>query len=170
AWDERLWSHYAEIPHDERYHDLARRLQSGLREDYKSDPMALAFTIKRYLETKSTYSFQRKYVGKDPTAEFLFSEEKRGYCVHLAHSAAYLLRAVGVPTRVSAGYAVPASNLGRGSALLIKDGDAHAWAEIYLAGVGWVPIEVTPEKTDIEPPQFNEQDLQQLLGEMARQE
>jgi len=169
-WEERLWSHYTETPHDERYHDLARRLQAGLRDDYKSDPMALAFTIKRYLETNAIYSFQRKYVGKDPTAEFLFSEEKRGYCVHLAHAAAYLLRALGVPTRVSAGYAVPASNLGRGSALLIKDGDAHAWAEIYLAGVGWVPIEVTPEKTDIEPPQFSEQDLQQLLGEMARQE
>lgn len=169
-WSEALWQHYTEIPADERYHDLARRLQSGLRPEFKSDPMALALTVKRYLEENTIYSFKNRYEGTDPTGLFLFSEDKRGYCVHLAHSAAYLLRALGVPTRVSAGYAVSAKNLGRGSALLIKEGDAHAWAEIYLEGEGWIPIEVTPEVTDIEPAPFEEADLQQLLGEMARKE
>jgi hypothetical protein len=71
---------------------------------------------------------------------------------------------------VSSGYAVPASNLGGGSSLLLKNSDAHAWAEIFLEGVVWLPIEVTPEKTDIDPPKFAEQDLQQMLGEMARKE
>lgn len=170
AWSDRTWEHYTELPRDERYHDLARRLQSDLRPEYRSDPVALAFAVRQYLEKNTIYSFQRSYQGADPTADFLFSEDKRGYCVHLAHAGAYLLRALGVPTRVSAGYAVPAENLGRGSALLIKDGDAHAWMEINLQGVGWLPIEITPEQTDIEPSPFQEQDLQQLLGEMARQE
>jgi hypothetical protein len=170
AWGEDVWALYSELPHDERYHDLARRLQSGLRSEYQGDPVALAFAVKQYLEENTTYSFKRHYTGDDPTGAFLFSEDKRGYCVHLAHAAAYLLRAVGVPARVSAGYAVPAANLGTGSALLIKEGDAHAWAEIYLEGLGWMPIEVTPEKTDVEPAPFEEQDLQQLLGEMARKE
>ncbi len=169
-WSAALWRHYTEIPADERYHDLARRLQSRLRAEFKSDPMVLALTVKRYLEENTIYSFKNRYEGDDPTGLFLFSEDKRGYCVHLAHSAAYLLRALGVPTRVSAGYAVAAKNLGRGSALLIKDGDAHAWAEIYIRGEGWIPIEVTPEETDIEPAPFEEADLQQLLGEMARKQ
>lgn len=170
SWDEATWAHYTELPHDERYHDLARRLQATLRPEYAQDPIALGFAVKQYLEEETIYSFRRKYVGDDPTAQFLFSEDKRGYCVHLAHAAAFLLRALGVPTRVSAGYAVPAQNLGRGSALLVKDGDAHAWAEIYLRGVGWIPLEVTPQRTDIEPTPFEEQDLQQLLGEMARKQ
>lgn len=170
-WSDELWEHYTEAPHDRRYHDLARELQAGLRPDYKDDPLALSFTVKRYLEENATYSFANKYEGsEDPTADFLFSEDKRGYCVHLAHAAAYLVRALGVPSRVSAGYAVPAENLAGGSSLLIKSGDAHAWAEIYLEEIGWVPIEVTPEKTDVEPPPFQEKDLQQLLGEMARKE
>ncbi|MEQ9502002.1 MAG: transglutaminase-like domain-containing protein [Deltaproteobacteria bacterium] len=170
-WSDEIWAHYTEAPHDERYHDLARELQSQLRPDLKSDPLALAFVVKRYLEKNATYSFKNKYAGSDdPTADFLFSEDKRGYCVHLAHAEAYLVRALGVPARVSAGYGVPAENLAGGSALLIKSGDAHAWAEIYLEGVGWIPIEVTPEKTDVEPSPFQEKDLQQLLGEMARKE
>lgn len=170
SWSDSAWEHYTEVPRDERYHDLARRLQAQVKPAYQSDPFALALMVKDYLQTNTIYSFKRRYEGDDPTAEFLFSEEKRGYCVHLAHSAAYLLRALGVPTRVSAGYAVMAKNLGSGSALLVKEGDAHAWAEVHLEGVGWVPIEVTPERTDVEPQPFEEKDLQQLLGEMARKE
>jgi hypothetical protein len=169
-WGEAEWSHYTELPRDERYHRLAAELTANLRAEYQGDPIASAMAIKRYLEENFTYSFARRYEGDDPTGDFLFGEDKRGYCVHLAHSAAYLLRAAGVPARVSAGYAVPTPNLGGGSALLIKNSDAHAWAELYLAGVGWVPIEVTPEKSDVEPTPFNERDLQTLLGEMARKE
>ncbi len=170
-WKDEIWEHYTELPKDDRYHRLAAELRQGLRAEFAADPLAQAYTVKRYLEQNATYSFARNYEGsEDPTAEFLFSKDKKGYCVHLAHSMAYLLRAMGVPTRVSAGYAVPAQNLGGGSALLIKAGDAHAWAEIFLQDVGWVPVEVTPEKTDIKPKEFTEKDLQQLLGEMARKE
>jgi hypothetical protein len=171
SWSDEVWEHYTELPKDERYHRLAADIQRSLRAEYAADPVARALAIKAYLEKEATYSFARSYDGaEDPTAEFLFSEDKRGYCVHLAHAAAYLLRALGVPARVSAGYAVPAENLAGGSALLIKQGDAHAWAEIYLEDHGWVPIEVSPEKSDVPIQQFEEKDLQQLLGEMARKE
>jgi transglutaminase-like putative cysteine protease len=171
SWDDETWAHYTEVPRDERYHELAAELRADLRMEFQDDPLAQAMVVKQWLEKNTTYSFSKNYDGEaDPTAAFLFSEEKKGYCVHTSFAAAYLMRAMGLPTRVSAGYAVPAGNLGGGSALLIKSGDAHAWAELYLAGVGWVPIEVTPEKTDVENPPFQENDLQQLLGEMARKE
>lgn len=171
AWSDDVWSYYTEVPRDPRYRKLASELKASLRAEYAADPMAQAMIVKKYLEENATYSFARNYEGsEDPTAAFLFSEDKRGYCVHLAHAATFLLRALGVPARVSAGYAVPAANLGGGSALLIKSGDAHAWAEIYLEEIGWVPIEVTPEKTDVKPQPFSEKDLQQLFGEMARKE
>ncbi len=170
-WSEDLWEYYTEMPKDPRYFELAAELQASVRPEYRDEPLAKALTIKRYLEENATYSFKNNHEGEsDPTASFLFSEEKLGYCVHLSHAAAFLMRAMGIPARVSAGYAVAAQNLGSGSALLIKQGDAHAWAELYVRGVGWVPIEITPEKTDVEPTEFNEHDLQQLLGEMARRE
>lgn len=170
-WPEELWAYYTDVPKDERYHRLAAQIRETIKPEYQQDPIAMAMAVKQYLEENATYSFSQSYEGEeDPTAAFLFSQEKKGYCVHLAHSTAYLLRAMGLPMRVSAGYAVSADNLGGGSSLLIKQGDAHAWAELYLAGVGWVPIEVAPEKSDVPEQQFAERDLQQLLGEMARKE
>ena len=169
-WDDKTWELYTELPRDERYFKLAASLQARLREQFNQSPLAMALAVKQYLEETTTYSFARKYQGEEPTAEFLFSEDRKGYCVHLAHAAAYLMRALGLPARVSAGYAVESQNLGGGSSLLVKNGDAHAWAEVYLTGAGWIPIEVTPEKTDVEPTPFEERDLQQLLGEMARRE
>ncbi len=171
SWSDEVWEHYTELPRDPRYHRLAAKLVGTLKSEFAADPLAQALTVKQFLEASATYSFRKTYEGsQDPTGDFLFSEEKLGYCVHLAHSAAFLLRAMGVPARVSAGYAVPAENLGGGSSLLIKSGDAHAWAEIYLDQAGWVPVEVSPEKSDVEPNAFREKDLQQLLGEMARRE
>lgn len=169
TWSDDVWQHYTAIPADPRYKALATQLKNTLKPAWQKHPLALGLAVKEYLEKKVTYSFSRTYEDdKDPTGAFLFSDDPHGYCVHIAHSTAMLLRALRVPARVGAGYAVPLENLGQGSSLLIKSDHAHAWAEMYLRDVGWVPLEVTPERTDVKPNPFVEQDLQQLLGEMAR--
>ena len=168
-WSEELKAHYTAFPPDKRYSDVAATLRKGLRRGFQKNPLALALAVKKHLEATSIYSLDRTYEGaEDPAAAYLFSEDRRGYCVHIAHAATFLLRAAGVPARVGAGYAVPMTNLAGGSALLVKAGNAHAWTEIHLRGVGWVPIEITPERTDVKQAPFVEQDLQNLLGEMAR--
>jgi hypothetical protein len=94
--------------------------------------------------------------------------DKTGYCVHFAHAAAFLLRSLGVPARVATGYAVEESARQGGSALLIASGAAHAWPEIYLDGVGWVVVDVQPERTLDPAPEPPDADLQRLLGQLAR--
>lgn len=171
AWSPERWAHYTALPEDARYLEMAARIDETVPDSLRGDPFAQAFAVKRHLERTTIYSFKPKYEGSDPTADFLFVDgDRKGYCTHIAHSAALLLRAMGLPTRVGAGYGVMASNLRGGSALLVKSGDAHAWVELYLEGVGWVPVEITPERTEFEPPPFEEEDLQRLLGEMARGE
>jgi hypothetical protein len=173
SWSPETFAHYTEIPEDPRYLELAARIDQGLKDEFRGDPMARALAVKQYLEETTIYSFEEKYTGEDPTAEFLFGQgegDRKGYCTHLSHAAAFLLRALGVPSRVSAGYGVMAENLRGGSALLVKNGDAHAWVEIYLGEIGWVPVEIVPERTEFTPPPFQEEDLQRLLGEMAREE
>jgi hypothetical protein len=103
----------------------------------------------------------------DPTADFLFGD-RTGYCVHFAHAAVYLLRTLGIPARVGAGYVVDEAARQGGSSILITGANSHAWPEFYVDGVGWVVSDVSPAHSLDPPPPPPDPDLQHLLGEMAR--
>ena len=77
-----------------------------------------------------------------PLAAFLFSE-RAGYCQHFAGSMALLLRMVGIPARVVAGFAPGAYEPGP-AAYVVRDTDAHSWVEVYFRGIGWVSFDPTP--------------------------
>lgn len=169
TWPKDIVKHYTAYPQDERYAALAKTLRQEVLKPFRDKPLALAMAVKRHLEATSIYTLSAKYDGaQDLAGAFLFSKDRRGYCVHIAHAAAHIMRAMGVPARVSAGYAVPVDQLGSGSALLIRAGNAHAWLEVHDGAAGWVPVEITPEKSEVEPHPFDAKDLQNLLGEMAR--
>lgn len=168
AWDKETLLHYTLYPEDDRYEALADEIVSGLQPEFQRSPMAQALAIRRWLEKNTTYTRKSSHAGaSDPVASFLFGS-RRGYCVHLSHAMAFLLRARGIPARVSAGYVADESRKGNGTSLLIQNQDAHAWAELYLDGPGWVVMDVSPEQVDDEQmPQAN-QDLQRQLAELAR--
>ncbi|MCM1190835.1 MAG: transglutaminaseTgpA domain-containing protein [Acetatifactor muris] len=85
--------------------------------------------------------------GKDFVEYFLF-ESGEGYCAHFASSAVLMLRYLGVPARYVTGYAASPGAFSRNAegdySAVILDRQAHAWAEVYLDGIGWIPIEMTP--------------------------
>lgn len=72
---------------------------------------------------------------------FLF-ETRKGYCEHYASAFVFLMRAAGLPARVVGGYLGgkknPYSNF-----LVVRQADAHAWAEVWLQGVGWFRVDPT---------------------------
>ena len=86
----------------------------------------------------------------DPLLYFL-SESHAGSSTQFASAAVLLCRMVGLPARYVVGYAAPQSLFtaaGDGSCrAVLQDDNAHAWAEIYLSGQGWTPLEVTPGMT-----------------------
>lgn len=167
AWPEERRSGYEAIPDDPRYAALAGRIRDTLKPGFRDDPLAQALAVAVWLEQNTQYSQRSRHASaEDPVASYLFGD-RIGYCVHLAHAATYLMRALGLPARVAAGYAYEASNRAGGSALLLRAGDAHAWAEVHLEGVGWVPIDPSPPSID-PPLAAPDLDLQRLLGEMAR--
>ena len=104
--------------------------------------LAMAGLVAEYLDELAEYDPDTPAVpeGEDYVTWFL-TESRRGYCMHFASAATLLLRWMGIPARYVAGYVadVPASGNVR-----LPDSAAHAWVEIYLAGYGWEPVEVTP--------------------------
>jgi hypothetical protein len=168
SWSEATRSHYTRAPQDPRYAALAEESIAILRPEYRDDPLARALAVKHYLDENGAYSRSSRHAdAEDPTASFLFGD-LTGYCVHFSHAAVYLLRSLGVPARVAAGYAVPESDRAGGSAVMIRALNAHAWPEVYLEGVGWVVVDITPARyLDPIAPRADPE-LQSLLGELLR--
>ena len=77
----------------------------------------------------------------EPISSFIL-QRKSAHCEYFASSAVILLRAIGVPTRYVSGYYAHEGD-GR-NWTLIRQRDAHAWAESWIAGKGWVTVDATP--------------------------
>lgn len=101
-----------------------------------------------WVEQTLTYDESTVTVQGDmPYLEYLLTVNPRGYSVQYATLATLLMRCCGVPARYVEGYLLPgaeAEGLEEGSAVLLTQENAHAWTEIYLDGVGWIPFDTTP--------------------------
>ncbi len=87
------------------------------------------------------YTLQPPLMDEDVADAFLF-DHKRGFCEHFAASFVVLMRAAGVPARVVTGYQGGEHNPVDDS-WVIRQSDAHAWAEVWLAQQGWVRVDPT---------------------------
>jgi protein-glutamine gamma-glutamyltransferase len=169
TWDALERAHYTEIPEDMRYAELAQEIINELPETARQDRFTQALAIKLWLDRNLIYSTQHEHANsRDPAGDFLFGD-RIGYCVHIAHAAVFLWRSVGIPSRISSGYMVPAENR-RGSNVLLTSSDAHAWPELWVDGLGWVILDVSPEQVLDNPVPPTDEELTEQLGEMARQE
>lgn len=79
--------------------------------------------------------------GPNQVDKFLF-DTRRGFCEHYASAFAVLMRAAGIPARIVTGYAGGAINPYDGW-LVVRQANAHAWDEVWLAGQGWIRVDPT---------------------------
>jgi transglutaminase-like putative cysteine protease len=106
-------------------------------------------TATAYDQAKALEAFLRQYpyslevelppAGRDPVDYFLF-DLQAGYCDYYASAMVVMARSLGLPARLAGGYlAQPAV----GGQQIIKQKNAHSWAEVYFAGYGWLEFEPT---------------------------
>ena len=98
-----------------------------------------------------SYTLAPAPLGRDAMDDFLFST-REGYCEYYASAFTVLMRAAGVPARVVTGYQGGFWNK-LGNYLLVRQSDAHAWSEVWIAGRGWVRADPTaavrPERVNL---------------------
>ena len=87
------------------------------------------------------YTLTPPLLGRDPVDEFLF-DTRRGFCEHYAAAFVTLMRAAGIPARVVVGYQGGVYNPA-GNYLIVRQADAHAWAEVWLRERGWTRVDPT---------------------------
>ena len=108
----------------------------------QADSRALVQVAMERLRTGGyLYTLEPGVYGANTADEFWF-DRKQGFCEHIASSFVVLMRALDVPARLVTGYQGGELNAVDGFWVL-RQSDAHAWAEVWQAGVGWVRVDPT---------------------------
>ncbi len=131
---------YLDLP--DGFNPRTRALGEQLRREANGDGTALvAAALERLRRGGYRYTLEPGVFGVHSADEFWF-DRKQGFCEHIAASFVILLRAAGVPARVVTGYQGGERNALDGY-FVVRQSDAHAWAEVWLAGRGWVRVDPT---------------------------
>ncbi|MDJ0700645.1 MAG: DUF3488 and transglutaminase-like domain-containing protein [Woeseiaceae bacterium] len=130
-----------------RTRDLARSMRAAAG----SDRDFIRAVLNMFNREEFYYTLEPPPLGSNPVDRFLF-DTRQGFCEHYASAFSVMLRAAGIPTRVVVGYQGGELNP-LGGHMVVRQSDAHAWAEAWLDGEGWVRFDptaaVAPERVEI---------------------
>ncbi len=118
-------------------------------ESFMQNPVFAAGAVADYLSENYKYTLSP---GQTPSDEdfidYFLTEQKEGFCSYFASTGVMLMRRLGIPARYVEGYVVLPTqfdnNDGEKQTITVTDKSAHAWCEIFISGIGWVPCEFTP--------------------------
>lgn len=135
--DEEMRARYLQLPPeiDPRVRTLAVSIVQN-----EIHPATQVEAIAEYLLSNHRYSREARRGGGDPVSRFLL-EKRSAHCEYFAAATAILARCAGVPSRYVVGYFAHESD---GAGGVVRQRDAHAWAECWIEGVGWVTVDATP--------------------------
>ncbi|WP_296447524.1 DUF3488 and transglutaminase-like domain-containing protein [Rhodoferax sp. UBA5149] len=134
---------YLELPAG--FNPRTLQLAAELRRDprnVRADGAQLVGAVLARLRTGGySYTLDPGVYGQHTADEFWF-DRKEGFCEHIASSFVILMRALDVPARIVTGYQGGEKNTVDGF-WTVRQSDAHAWAEVWLSGRGWVRVDPT---------------------------
>lgn len=120
-------------------------LAQALRREHGPGPQAAPALVEAALERLRSggyrYTLEPGVFGQHTADEFWF-DRRQGFCEHIASSFVILMRAMDVPARLVTGYQGGELN-GLDGYWTVRQRDAHAWAEVWLQGQGWVRVDPT---------------------------
>lgn len=123
--------------------EVLEKLTSQITMTQTSD-WGKAELICKFLKENYTYHLKNKKIEGDRVYNFLF-EEKEGKCQDFATSMTLMCRSIGLPAKYVTGYLVTEKNKESGN-YIVREKDAHAFVEVYIAGYGWMSFDPTPER------------------------
>jgi hypothetical protein len=107
-----------------------------------ADPRTLAQAVLAHIRRAGfTYTLEPGDYGEHAIDEF-WLDRKLGFCEHFAAAFVVVMRALDVPARVVTGYQgtdrAPVDGY-----WIVRQSNAHAWAEYWQPGIGWVRVDPT---------------------------
>lgn len=163
-----------EIFYDDDYYDfvkdkylsLPETTEAGIREIISKaglDPSSptIISDVAEYVRNAALYNGNFKpFPENEDRVLYFLNEAKEGICSHFASAAVAIYRALGIPARYTVGYYALSDGTNEQNEYYEKD--AHAWAEVYVKRIGWIPVEVTSSNvaaegsnSDLQPPRID---------------
>lgn len=128
-----------------RGHDRLYELARSVTKDART-PYAAAAMLESWFRADGgfTYDESPPPYGTEPPLVF-FVRNKQGYCQQFAGTMALMLRFLGIPARVAAGFTSGSYDEDKDE-WTVTDHNAHTWVEVYFPGYGWIPFDPTPNR------------------------
>jgi transglutaminase-like putative cysteine protease len=120
---------------DRRVIDLAQRVGGS------DDPLTRVRKLEMYLRSTHQYSLVYDPGKTEPLSDFILNN-RAAHCQYFASAMVMLSRAAGVPARLVTGYY--AHERYTQNQMVVRDRDAHAWAECFIPKLGWITMDATP--------------------------
>ena len=145
------WRRQAELQLPDRANPRTLALARAMRAAEPGNAEFVRSALRKFRVEPYGYTLQPPLLtSPDTVDEFLF-DTRQGFCEHFASAFVVMMRAAGVPARVVAGYQGGEINPVNRT-IIVHQFDAHAWAEVWLEGQGWVRVDptaqVSPERIE----------------------
>ena len=165
-WSEGFWLHSSAIPAGssgrqetfafdrslrayEPLYDRALRIAGSAR-----NPYAATVALEAWFRTGGGFTYDEsppRTPSGPPPLVFFLEQSKAGYCQHYAGAMALMLRYLGIPSRVAAGFTSGTYDRER-RVWNVSDRNAHTWVEVWFQGYGWLPFDPTPGRGNLSGP------------------
>lgn len=149
-----VYENYLEYPDNEEFKEIRQEYADILDNASTETAQQKLDTLNRIKEKINNDVKYTLEPGKTPSTRdftnYFLLENKKGYCVHYATAGVMLARMAGIPARYATGYISVLDDYNEDSknpdgsyTVKLADNRSHAWAEIYIDGLGWIPFEFT---------------------------
>ena len=142
AYRQFVYGSYLSLPESTRDALLDIAEENALKSDDVLESVSL---VAEFVRHSAVYNIDTQPYPSEDYAVYLLTEGTEGYCVHFATAAAAMYRALGIPARLVSGVLAEAV---ADTPVEVRRLNEHAWVEVYLDGIGWLPVEVTPGTLD----------------------
>ena len=140
-YQEYVHGNYLQIPDYTKNALLSWAKAQGIH----ANSPTLVEDIQNAVRNGATYNlYGDPYPEGVDVAVYFLTRAKEGICQHFATAATMVYRAFGIPARYTVGFV---ADVAEGETTYLTSQNAHAWVEIYVDGLGWIPMEVTGSST-----------------------
>ena len=152
-YKEFVYDNYLDVPNTKAMKEVEENYADILSGDTSTleGRIAVLDAIRNRMDENCTYSLTpRKTPSNRDFVNYFLLENHKGFCTHFATAGVMLARMAGIPARYATGYIIVEQDIDSGKwnydntvTIDVKDNHSHAWAEVYLDGIGWVLYEFT---------------------------